>query len=80
MDGPEVTSMREGRGVTDEVPPWLRPYAVEHDVARNMLTTPEKVLFDQLWDRACGKVPPALSGRERAKLISFLKPTTGGTE
>jgi hypothetical protein len=54
------------------IPPWLEPYVDDHDPARDSLTTPQQVLFDTLWDRACGNATPGLSSRERASLIKFL--------
>ena len=54
------------------IPDWLEPYASTHDAARAALTTSQQVLFDGLWNRALGRLQPALSGRERERLIEFL--------
>jgi len=62
----------EGRA-TPVVPEWLEPYVEVAPAKRDALSTPEQILFDTYWRRATGEVKPALSGRERGKLLSYLE-------
>ena len=54
------------------LPDWLKQYADGLQAKRDKLLRTEQPLFDALWQRAIGQVKPALSGRERNVLISFL--------
>lgn len=64
--------IKEGRTVP-ETPEWLAPYADVAAKKRDALSTPEQILFDSYWRRATGATRPALSGRERSKLLSYLE-------
>ena len=78
MAAPQIEPMKEGREARQALPGWLVPYAPNHDAARAALTTPEKVLFDTLWDRGCGYATPGLSHGEQNRLIQFLGPAPTG--
>jgi len=75
MSAPQVDPMKEGKIA---MPGWLQPYAPNYDAARAALTGPQRVLFDTLWDRACGYASPGLSLGERNRLIEFLGPPPTG--
>ena len=56
------------------VPQWLTPYASRYDATRDTLSAPQKLLFDSLWERACGDTKPFLSMRERDVLLNMMDP------